>query len=113
MKKTVLTIVLALTMLSFIGWDCKEQSTSDKVLNKKQEQLMQEANAQVGMPGITHFQERKLLKTVLELRDQENLVCYAYLFSEMTGKLVFIGKCIGFGIPYATEFTNPQKIVYP
>ena len=61
------------------------------------------------MPAINHFQERKLLKTVLELRDKENLICYAYLWAENPGKLVYIGKCIGFGIPYATEFTNPQK----
>jgi hypothetical protein len=27
----------------------------------------------------------------------------------MTGKYVFIGKTIGYPIPYATQFTNPQK----
>jgi hypothetical protein len=28
----------------------------------------------------------------------------------MTGKFTYIGKCIGFPIPYCTQFTNPQKI---
>ena len=50
----------------------------------------------------------RVLKQILELRDQENLICYAYLFSEMTGKKIFIGKCLGYGIPYATEYTNPS-----
>lgn len=28
----------------------------------------------------------------------------------MTGKLIFLGESIGYGIPYATQYTNPQKI---
>jgi hypothetical protein len=28
----------------------------------------------------------------------------------MSGKLVFVGESIGYGIPAATQFTNPQKI---
>ena len=27
----------------------------------------------------------------------------------MTGELKFIGKCIGFGLPYCVQFTNPEK----
>jgi len=46
---------------------------------------------------------------IFELRDQENLVCYAYLVNKMSGKLVFLGKCIGFGLPYSVQFTNPMK----
>jgi hypothetical protein len=30
----------------------------------------------------------------------------------MTGKLIFIGKCIGYGIPYATQYSNPQKVYH-
>ena len=30
----------------------------------------------------------------------------------MTGKLVFVGESIGYGIPAATQYTNPQKHVY-
>ena len=88
-----------------------EQNTTDGQLAKKQEQLMLEANAQTGMPAIKNFQERKMMKMILELRDQENLVCYAYIVPEMTGKPVFLGKCIGYGLPYATQYTNPEKII--
>lgn len=109
--KRFFVVMLAVFAVCIFGgfYGCDEQQSSDKVLNQKQEALMQEANAQVGMPAINHFQERKLLKMVLELRDQENLVCYAYLFAEQPGKLVYIGKCIGYGLPYATEFTSPTK----
>ena len=62
------------------------------------------------MPAIKNFRERKLYKDILELRDQEGLTTYTYLYNEMQGKLVFLGESIGYGIPYATQFTNPQKI---
>lgn len=87
-------------------------NTSDKELAQKQEQLMTEANAQVGMPAIINFQERKLMKMIFELRDQENLICYAYIKSDYNGKLTFIGKCMGFGLPYSVQYTNPTKTVY-
>jgi hypothetical protein len=43
-----------------------------------------------------------------ELRDNEKLTCYAYL-EELDGKLHFFTKCLGYGIPYATQFSNPQQ----
>ena len=46
---------------------------------------------------------------IYELRDQEKMICYAYLWTEFNGKLVYFGKCMGYGIPYATQFSNPQK----
>ena len=70
---------------------------------------MGEAERQVGMPNIKNFQERKLAKMIFELRDQEDLICYAYMKNEYTGKFVFIGKCLGYGLPYSVQFTNPEK----
>jgi hypothetical protein len=109
MKKIFYVIGIMLStvlLMSILG--CEQ--TSDQKLRQKQEMMMQEANAQTGMPAIKNFQERKMMKMILELRDQENLVCYAYIVPEMTGKPVFLGKCIGFGLPYATQYTNPEKI---
>ena len=34
------------------------------------------------------------------------------MFAENTGKLIYIGRCIGYGLPYATQYTNPEKIGY-
>jgi len=108
MKKMIFSVVAVLLLLS----SCEQQPNSNRELGQKQEQLMQEANRQAGMPAIKNFQERKLMKMIYELRDQENLVCYAYIVAEMTGKPVFIGKCIGYGLPYATQYTNPEVDIY-
>lgn len=83
--------------------------TSDQVQHQKQEQIEKEASSQVGMPAIKNFREKRLLKEIFELRDQDGLTTYTYLFAEQTGKLVFVGESVGYGIPYSTQYTNPQK----
>lgn len=85
-------------------------SNSDERMTQQTEAAMREANAQVGMPAIVNFQERKLAKMIFELRDSVDLITYAYIVNHMTGELVFIGKCIGFGLPYSVQYTNPEKI---
>jgi len=84
--------------------------TSDRIQSAQQERILQEATNAVGMPAIKNFRERRLLKDILELRDQSDLITYTYLYSEMTGKLTFFCTSVGYGIPYATQYTNPQKI---
>lgn len=101
-----LLIILSIVLLS----SCNERTDSDNMLANQQEQLMKEANTEIGMPAIINFQERKMMKMILELRDQANLICYAYIVPEMTGKPVFLGKCIGYGLPYTTQYTNPAKV---
>lgn len=91
----------------FLAVGC-DDVTTDQKQSAQQERIMQESNKQVGMPNIKNFRERKLLKDILELRDQDGLVTYTYLYSEQTGKLKFFGESIGYGIPYATQYTNPQ-----
>ena len=98
--------------LGLVAWRCNNNTqTSDQKLSQGQEQLMQQAVDQVGMPAVKNFQERKLMKVIIEERDKVNLICYAYLFSEMTGKLIYIGKCVGYGLPYATQYTSPKKVI--
>jgi hypothetical protein len=104
-KYLMLAFVLA---LMFVVGGC-ENDTSDKRQRDQQEALLIEATAQTGMPAIKNFRERKLLKDILELRDQDGLTTYTYVFSDMTAKWVFFCNSIGYGIPYATQYTNPQK----
>ena len=97
----------------FIGLlfsSCRWQgdSTDDK-MRANQEKLIAEGNRQVGFPAMINYQEKKNLKMIYELRDQEKMICYAYLWNEFNGKLIFVGKCLGYGIPYATQFSNPEK----
>lgn len=90
---------------------CDSESTADTEQAAATKESMAEAHRQVGMPAITNFQERRLAKMIFELRDQENLPTYAYIVS-LEGKLIFLGKCIGFGLPYSTQFTNPEQLTY-
>ena len=108
MKKVFMLMTIIMVLFS----SCDQVESSDQKLNRQQEQGMKEAVNSVGMPNIVNFQERKMMKMILELRDQEKLVCYAYIVTESTGKLIFIGKCIGYGLPYATQYTNPMKYEY-
>lgn len=112
MKSLFLTSLLLglLCSFAFMFSACDNKPSSDDIQRQQQERMLQEGTSQVGMPAIKNFRERKLLKDILELRDQTGLVTYTYLFSEQTGKLIFLGETVGYGIPYATQFTNPQKL---
>ena len=111
--KKLFYLLMLLAVISFSITSCKPPSQgSDKKLARETEKMMQEANKEIGMPAIKNFQEKKIMKQIYELRDQENLICYAYLFNERTGNIgQFIGKCVGYGLPYSTQFSNPEKLV--
>lgn len=111
MGRTVLILAIALLPVLLYGCGIEERKpTSDQVQRQQSELLLAEGTAQVGMPAIKNFRERKFLKDILEMRDQTGLVTYTYLWNEFNGRLVFFCNSIGYGIPYATQFTNPQKI---
>ncbi len=40
------------------------------------------------------------------------MTTYAYIKSDYQGKLFFIGKCIGYGIPFSAQYTNPEKVAH-
>ena len=110
LKFSVVALLLSLFML-LSSSDCEGVKSSDRELARQQEQVMKEANRELGMPAIINYQERKLAKMIFELRDREDLICYAYIVNHMSGKLVYIGKCIGYGLPYSVQYTNPIKTV--
>ena len=85
--------------------------TSDEVQTAQQEKILMEGSAQTGMPAVKNFTERKLAKMLIEIRDQQDLPTYAYVFSPYLGRLIKVCDSIGFPLPYATQYTNPQKLV--
>jgi hypothetical protein len=87
--------------------------SSDEIQQQQQEHILREGTAQTGMPAIKNFRERKLLKQIIEMRDQDGLVTYTYTVPETTGRPVFLCNSIGYGLPAATQFTNPEKIENP
>lgn len=105
-------VLITLTIL-LIGCDDIRQKGTDNIQARQTEQLMSEVQRQIGLPNIVNFQQKKIMKMILEECDKENIVCYAYLKADYTGKLVFIGKCIGYGIPFSAQYTNPEREVYP
>ena len=112
MKKLKLVFMLFIGILMFTNCSQPTKNSADKDMAKKTAQFMAEANKQVGMPAIKNFQERKLAKMIFELRDDVDLICYAYLYNRNNGTVgQFLGKCLGFGLPYSVQYTNPDKIV--
>lgn len=103
MKKMSLIVLLAAA--------CHYRDDSDTVAQRQQEVLLREANSQTGMPAVRNFRERKMLKEIIELRDQDGLVTYTYVWSPQQGKMVFFCDSIGYGFPAATQYTSPEKVV--
>lgn len=109
--KKLLAVVFSVLFLMMIVTGCSGENakSSDSVQKKQNEALLKEATRQTGMPNITHFFERKMMKSILEMRDDPQLTTYIYVKNEYTGKYVYFGRSIGFGLPYSTQYTNPEK----
>ncbi len=30
----------------------------------------------------------------------------------MNGELIFIGRCVGYGLPYSVQYTNPERVAH-
>jgi hypothetical protein len=107
--KVLLPLVLFVVAFPIMGAECEDSSTDAKV-SSKQETMVSEANRQVGMPAIVNWQERKLMRRIYEMRDQENLITWTYIV-DLNGKLHFLTRSIGYGLPYGTQFSNPERTV--
>lgn len=88
---------------------CDGQPSSDDIQNRKQEELSKQGVESVGLPAIKNFQEKRILRDILELRDNPKLATYTYV-TDLNGRLHLRCHSIGYGIPYATQYTNPSKV---
>ncbi len=100
---------LGIGMIFLMGASQEGCNSADDQDRRQQEGMLEQARSQAGLPSITHFQEKKNLKMIMELRDQEALQTWTYLVAEQTGQLVLLGRSMGYGIPAATQYTNPMK----
>ena len=99
-------LILACVMLFIAG--CEDpHPTTDKKQAARQEQLSAEADAQVGMPGITTFTERRMVRMLYELRDKK-VATFSYVM-DLNGRLWHVCDSIGYGLPYGVQFTNPSR----
>lgn len=90
---------------------CDEVSTADKKERDATNALTEQASAQVGMPSVTQFTEKRIVRELYELRDK-NITTFTYT-QDMFGKLHHLCDSIGYGLPYGVQFSNPDKLVNP
>jgi len=113
MKKILFTTALAIGVatpaLAFWGSNSTPPS-SDKSTAKQMETLLKEAERQTGLPAVTNFTEKRMVKWLYELRDQPNYRTYTYIVT-MTGKLVKICDSVGYGINASIQYSNPEKVM--
>jgi len=103
-------ILLATAFVMALGMTaCGENPTSDQQQHQAQEQISKQGNMVVGMPAIINFTEKKLMKMILEKRDDPKLVTYTYI-TDLNGNLHLRCRSIGYGLPYGTQYTNPQRV---
>ena len=111
MKRKIICLGLMMMLALGVFTGCEySDSTSNKERNYTLE-LKSQAFDAVGLPDIQNFYEMAQLKEIYELRDNPNLICYWYIKNDMSGKWVYQGKCVGYGIPYCTQITNPDTTV--
>ncbi len=105
-KKKIIALILSAVCIGGVFTGCTE-SNDEKQADKTQ-QITQRADSAVGLPNVTNFFEKKMLKRIIEDNDNPNLITYVYTQSAMTGKYEYIGEAIGHGVPYSTSYTNPE-----
>lgn len=112
MKKILLATTLAVmtATTAHAGWFDVEPPSSDEAISDQMEKLLKEGERQTGMPGITNFTEKRMVKWLYELRDQPNYRTYTYIVT-MSGKLIKICDSVGYGINASIQYSNPEKIV--
>lgn len=105
MKKRLLVVGIIGVLMACILVGCGETKE-----NKYTTDLMSQAYDTVGFPDVSNYFERYQLKEIYELRDDPNLICYWYTRNDMTGKWIYQGECIGYGIPYTTSMTASESL---
>ena len=100
--------ILALVVVATLLTACDVKETSTQIERRKQEELSLQGVQSVGMPSIVNFAEKRMMKDIIELRDQ-NVATYVYI-TDMNGRLHKVCNAVGYGLPYATQYTNPMRI---
>ena len=105
MKRLLLAVAVSTLGLTACG---PQPESSTQIERRKQEELSLQAVQSVGMPAITNFAEKRMFKDILELRDR-SVPTTTYLVG-MNNQLTKLCDSVGYGLPYATQYTNPQRV---
>jgi hypothetical protein len=105
-------IVLAFVLIVFFQSCASYDPTTEQVQAKQSAQIFKEMQAQLGLPNITQFTQKKTLKMIQELCDQEKLITHTYLYNALEGRVgQYLGRSLGYGIPFSAQYTSPDKLV--
>lgn len=107
--KTLVSFGITLVVMASLT-SCDSMITSTGEEKSYTQTLMSQSNDVVGFPDVINFFEKGQLKEIYEYRDDPDLICYWYTYNQMTGKWNYQSKCIGYGIPYTTQYTQPEAI---
>ena len=102
--KKILFVVAAVIALA--GCDGHDYRNSQQIERDNQERSLKQMAQSIGMPAIVNFAEKRMMKDVLELRDKMTPT-YTYLVG-MNNNLTKLCDSVGYGLPYATQYTNPS-----
>ena len=108
--KSLLKLATLVSLAGIALAACDHTPTSSEIEAQKQEQISLQSGQTVGMPAITNFAEKRMMKDILELRDQSTPTT-TYI-TDMNGKLHKRCDSVGYGLPYATQYTNPSSVQY-
>lgn len=114
-RKVFLISVFLITAISLLIsiTGCQPRNVNETTEQKHKEQVNENINEmqrQLGNPKIDDFFEYRMMKEIYELRDNSELICHAYR-KNRKGQLIYIGKTLGYGLPYSMQMTSPEKIV--
>lgn len=115
MKRIIL--FLSLLLLLFTGCETSTKTpkpkSSDQIATAVQEENLKNAAMAVGQPDIVNYFEMKTYNWIYEMRDDPELISYAYFKSEYDGQLgAYLGQCIGLGYPASIQYNNPYKAIW-
>ena len=99
-------ILFILSLTALLAGCLEEKPTSSQLERRQQEQMTLQAVQSVGMPAITNFAEKRMMRDILELRDRS--VATTTYIVDMNGNKHKLCNSVGYGLPYATQYTNPQ-----
>lgn len=109
MKKRLIGIVFLFALMCGVLTGCESESSREREYT---EEIQSQISDAIGKPNITNFYEYAQLKEIYEMRDNPDLICYWYTKNNYTGKWIYQGECIGYGIPYGSSITSPEQYKY-
>lgn len=100
--------IIALALVATLAACGAQPEGADERQSKATKASLDAADREIGMPRISNFAQRKLLKNAYEDMDQTTLT-YVYVQS-LDGRFLCLGQAIGYGVSMGTQFTAPYVV---